>query len=441
MKYLIFTLVLVVAQLAHAQQCGWLRVAQIGNQFNNINCVEFKDSLRGWVADGSTGFHYTTNGGVSWQSAPGSTVNVNDISMIDTVTGWAAAGETQRGAIFRTTNGGRSWTQQRYLFDRHYEGTETIRPLENITSGYARNSPDTGRLVTTNNGGVSWTERTIADSIRSLYKMQFLDSLRGWVMMFSSSGPGFLRTTDGGATWLYLRSPSLRAFHFIDSLRGWASAASRSHVYRTTNGGASWEVIADTVGFFDEEFRANAITFIDSSNGWLFGGASFLGDYAVIFRTTDGGYNWVRDHQGGAVDLLDGIMLDRYHGWAVGTGGSVFAYRRLTSVSERINETPKAFSLRQCYPNPFNPSTTIEYEVLTSSHVNLTVYDATGKEVRQLVNADHEAGVYRITFDATAVPAQRVESSTGRQGLASGVYYYTMKTETIKETKQMLLLK
>jgi hypothetical protein len=123
----------------------------------------------------------------------------------------------------------------------------------------------------------------------------------------------------------------------------------------------------------------------------------------------------------------DAKMLDRYHGWAVCGDGSVFRYQIITGVIETLPELPHDFSLRQNYPNPFNPSTTIEFEAIRRSLVTIRLFDSQGKEVRTLVNGQYEPGVYRLRFDGS--------------NLASGIYYYTMKTGTFSETRQMALVK
>ena len=120
-------------------------------------------------------------------------------------------------------------------------------------------------------------------------------------------------------------------------------------------------------------------------------------------------------------------MLDRYHGWAVGSAGGVYAYRPVTGVVERLREFPERFSLRQNYPNPFNSRTTIEYELKAPSHVTLVVFDVGGRKVASLVDKNQEAGVYRVGFDASA--------------LASGSYYYTIQTDSFSDTRSMVLMK
>ena len=91
------------------------------------------------------------------------------------------------------------------------------------------------------------------------------------------------------------------------------------------------------------------------------------------------------------------------------------------------NKIPTQFSLSQSYPNPFNPTTNIIYQIPKNSFVSLKVYDVLGKEVATLVNELLSPGTYEATFDATKY--------------ASGVYFYKLETSDFAETKRMMLIK
>jgi hypothetical protein len=96
---------------------------------------------------------------------------------------------------------------------------------------------------------------------------------------------------------------------------------------------------------------------------------------------------------------------------------------------KKINneQTPKEYSLGDNYPNPFNPSTTINYSLPVDEKVVLKVYDILGKEVAILVNEQKPAGNYQIKFNASL--------------LSSGVYIYKLQAGDFISSKKMLLLK
>ncbi|MBI2427459.1 MAG: M6 family metalloprotease domain-containing protein [Ignavibacteriales bacterium] len=88
---------------------------------------------------------------------------------------------------------------------------------------------------------------------------------------------------------------------------------------------------------------------------------------------------------------------------------------------------PFAYELKSNYPNPFNPSTTINYSIQKDGPVMLKVYDTLGKEVASLVNGKQTAGNHSVTFDASR--------------LASGIYLYRLSSGSFVQTKKMVLLK
>ena len=96
----------------------------------------------------------------------------------------------------------------------------------------------------------------------------------------------------------------------------------------------------------------------------------------------------------------------------------------LYNISSHVPET---FILKQNYPNPFNPVTTISFALPSDGLVQMNVFDVLGREVASLVNEFLKKGEYKYVFDAG--------------DLASGIYFYTLKSEKFLETKKMVLIK
>ncbi len=98
-----------------------------------------------------------------------------------------------------------------------------------------------------------------------------------------------------------------------------------------------------------------------------------------------------------------------------------------------INEPmPQQFALRPNYPNPFNPSTTIRYDVASRSHVTLRVYDVGGALVRTLVNGIQEPRSYSIEWDGRNEHGNAV---------SSGVYFYRLMAPGFSDVRKMTLMK
>jgi len=93
---------------------------------------------------------------------------------------------------------------------------------------------------------------------------------------------------------------------------------------------------------------------------------------------------------------------------------------------------PVSYTLKQNFPNPFNPSTNIEYSIPVKGVVKLQIFDILGRLVTTLVNGVQDAGVYRTTWNG----------KTGNGiGLSSGVYFYRLESGSFSKTERMLLLK
>jgi len=98
--------------------------------------------------------------------------------------------------------------------------------------------------------------------------------------------------------------------------------------------------------------------------------------------------------------------------------------------------TPYITKLEGNFPNPFNPSTTIEFGVRNAEfgyeHVNVTIYNIRGQAVKTLVNGYFGAGVHSVVWNG--------DDDNGRS-VASGIYFYRLETSTGSEVRRMLLMK
>jgi len=102
------------------------------------------------------------------------------------------------------------------------------------------------------------------------------------------------------------------------------------------------------------------------------------------------------------------------------------------AVQPEASNMPTDFALRQNFPNPFNPTTTIRYELPKSEQVQLTVYNMLGQKVRTLVNERHDAGRYTVLWDG--------KDEAGRM-VGSGLYFYQVQAGNFVKTAKMVFLK
>jgi hypothetical protein len=99
----------------------------------------------------------------------------------------------------------------------------------------------------------------------------------------------------------------------------------------------------------------------------------------------------------------------------------------ITGIGITGNEVPNSFYLYQNFPNPFNPSTHIRFDLAKSGLVTLNIYDITGKKITGLVNEDLNAGSHMVDFDAS--------------NLSSGVYFYKIEAPGFTSIRKMILVK
>ena len=228
---------------------------------------------------------------------------------------------------------------------------------------------------------------------------------------------------------------------------------------KSTNGGQTWSsairVNQDALnngksqfftGITVDDFGGVNIIFYDDRNTTNDSSGVFLA------RSTNAGNSWaeyeISDHNFKPIaigGLGQGYMGDNIDITSVGNklfpvwmDNSTGTYQiwsvpiEILSVGvngEDYASIPKEFNLEQNFPNPFNPTTNIEFSLPYNSDVLLKVYDLTGKEIVTLINEPKTTGNHKINFDAA------------EYNLSSGVYFYSLTANGFTQTKPMMLLK
>ncbi len=197
---------------------------------------------------------------------------------------------------------------------------------------------------------------------------------------------------------------------------------------------------------------------VDQSGGGLGTGQSIMLMVMETFQNTVFGReyyilrNIVPDSDGHSVVLAvnDSLHFD----WAYSVTDALQAHRLVTVLTvQRQNQKilntlyapvanptdvtsagvgPLRFRLEQNAPNPFNPHTLIPFHIEKSGNVRLTIFDASGRRVTDLVNGPRTAGDFREAWNGL--------DASGRE-VSSGVYYYRLESENASETRKMTLLR
>jgi len=120
---------------------------------------------------------------------------------------------------------------------------------------------------------------------------------------------------------------------------------------------------------------------------------------------------------------------------AVDVHGNESEYAVLAPEDVTDTETPRVPDsnyLSQNFPNPFNPSTTIEFGLERPAHVKINIYDASGRMVKTVLDKMKSAGSYIVSWDGT---------DAGGRAVASGVYFYSIRAGEFTDKKKMILLR
>ena len=124
--------------------------------------------------------------------------------------------------------------------------------------------------------------------------------------------------------------------------------------------------------------------------------------------------------------VQNGIAYD-YQISDVDIAGRETFYEQIVSATPGRDAVPTEFALYPNYPNPFNPVTTIRYDVKETGLVSLKIFDLLGREVTTLTHEEHSAGAYSMTWDAAGMP--------------SGIYLARMEAEGFAQVRKLLLVK
>jgi len=101
-------------------------------------------------------------------------------------------------------------------------------------------------------------------------------------------------------------------------------------------------------------------------------------------------------------------------------------------VDVDLENIPLAFSLENNYPNPFNPKTTLRFNIPGRTRVNLSIYDVSGRLVATLVDGLVNGGNHEVTWDGR---------DEGGRPIASGIYFSSLRSDEISLKRKMLLMK
>ncbi len=367
----------------------------------------------------------TSDGGESWTSFPISGADtlqmILDISMVDPDHIWVAG--YAPSSIYATEDGGLNWELQ---YSDSADNFINYIEMFDTQNGVAYLDSEPVIFLTTNDGGTTWVshqqEGMPSFSMHLWHPVDFVNPSVGYFYKNIGETAQIWKTTDGCNTWTLTtieENVSFPVIKFYDENTG--VLAGMNNIWFTTDGGETWQAKEKpeaVVG--DVEFVPG-----DPNRIWI-------SNYRDLLFTANGGTHWDTILSIYPGELADMVVVDNSSAWLMGTSGIYHTNNpTLVNIDPRVNQ-PQGFALTRVYPNPFNPSTTIQYELPEASSVTLHVYDIQGRQIQTLISELKPAGYYEAKWDGT--------DEAGRQ-VAAGMYFAKLQASDYSSVVKMVYLR
>ncbi|PIP77232.1 MAG: hypothetical protein COW85_09945 [Ignavibacteria bacterium CG22_combo_CG10-13_8_21_14_all_37_15] len=400
----------------------------------------FQDSCA--VASSFGGIFKTINQGENWEQLflPDSTETVTDLSIVSPSTFYVG---TDKGKIYKTSNGGLNWVLQFYdtLLTKYITYLQFFNAADGITGGDVLtgdpvNNPGPALILKTTDGGNNWI--SINDSAfggvfsGNWQAVKFLNTETGFFLPMGGKELKLYGTNNGCKTWENIPLPTALplAINFYDGLCGITATITTVgpkrfiNVFLTKDGGENWVSSLLPSNGYPSDFE-----FIPGNKDRI-----WLSSLKELFFSSDFGKTWIQSQLSSSDPLglaaRDIVFTDDHNGWVL-CDGKVYHTNNndnfVTEIKEDFNPTLLSdFQLNQNYPNPFNSSTTISFTNNKKTFIKVELMNALGQFVENLFAAEADAGTHNIHYTAN---------------LSAGVYFLTLKASAYQISKKLILLK
>lgn len=393
-------LVLTALLIFYTSFCQW-KVQYKTNW--ELNSVFFVDNNNGWAV-GEHGVILYYNG-IEWNLQISNTTRyLNSVFFLDKNNGWAVG---DSGTILKYD--GTIWKNQTSGTLDHLKSVF----FTDVNNGWVAKSccdllKYNGKIWETPNTG-------IFTNLKSLY---LFDSKNGWL---GGTCGRLYKLIDTLWTPKFISPPyyDIYSLYFTDSSNGWAVGRNQKTlkgiVLKYKN--SIWQ--EDTIGLSSVLYSI----FLKNNNlGWA------VGDKGGIFKYN--GYKWekqvILDNK--AAYIMSVYFIDDKRGWAVNWAGEILYTDNGGDSTTSINQNTDKHSIElESFPNPFTTQATIKYTLNKSERILLNIYDNFGRKINTLKDEVQEPGEHLVTFYPL--------------NLTPGIYYYTLQSDDISESRRIVLIK
>lgn len=396
-------------------------ILQYASDSSSFNEIQFVDNNNGFVVGGNSHtldkvFLNTTNGGISWNDL---SINIPynyeifDLSFINSQTGYVCG---RAGAfIFKTTNSGLQWQ----TISISYFGNQTWNAIQFINENTGYIAGRYGMRAKTLDGGINWL--FFDTTYRNIYDVFFFNENTG----FMADGQGYVqKTTNGGISWNTIRLLdtlnavySLQKIAFQNQSVGFIVGQNTINgaVFKTTNSGESWKNIL---------ISPITLSSVDVENDIVYVG----GQSNKLLKSTNSGFTWIQQLISATnygiysiylITSNEGYLTINHNIYKTTNGG--------VGINKLSSEIQKNFNLFQNYPNPTNNNSKVKFTVIHESFIDISLYDISGKKIRNYINTRLSSGLYDLDIDMNYYP--------------SSIYFLIMKANDFTQSIKIILSK
>jgi len=395
MKKIIYILSFLIISFSASVNAQWVQVWNGMGQTKTITSTLWSGSflLAGLEYDG---IYKSTNEGLTWEVTSITDKTVWDFSSF----GANYYASTWNGIYI--SNNGTTWTSFGLSNKTVYETA--------FNNNYAFAGTQYDGVYYSSNNGVNWTQSFLNN--KSIWSL----AVNGNLVIAGTSGYGIYYSTDNGYIWnqSHINNLTVERIKFDGTA---IYAGTSNGIYKSTNNGVNWVQFG---------LSGKNINDILISSQYIYAATSGYG----IYVSTKQGITWNLINEGLPSGNIYPNSLTFTNNYIVTGLSSKSTWRRPKSevgINQISDKIPTQFSLKQNFPNPFNPVTTIKFDVIKSENIKIVVVDALGRDIETLVNEQLSPGSYETTWNA--------------RNYSSGIYFYRLQAGDFTETKRMIFLK
>lgn len=411
MKSKLSLLTAVTGLFCMAQNWEQLPIPESSSRYDD---VFFLNENLGWVADGwGAAVYKTTDGGQSWtQSNYNNGEYLRNIEFLNENIGFLGALSPD---FYRSVDGGQNWETI------HIPNVEAICGLDAVGASTIYGCGayfQPAYVIKSTDSGETWNFIDMSEYATSLVEVLFVDEQTGYVSGGNNDGGTVLKTTDGGQTWTEIYNSGRPGeqvwklqilFSNSDVMFGAVQSFDPfdGKLIKSEDGGQFW-ISRDVPDPFIQ-----GVGFITENHGWM------GGHYSGFLETFDAGQTWTDTGFGGSLNRFQVFSENLVYC----SGHAIYKYTDNLSVSDIAPEEPDNLEI-QIAQNPVSERLDLIIEFTRSDHMLITLFDENGRKVEQLLRESISTkGKRTYSFEFPYPP---------------GVYYLLFHNDLGYQTKKII---